>query len=146
MGALRRSHDQELVRPEAADDRRLGQLAAQQPTDLEQDRVAGRVAVRVVEQPEVVHVDQGQADPPGARVPGAVDLRAEHLDDRAVVEQAGQGVLLRGLHEQVRLAVRPPRGGTEDEIEHAGHRHCGRADQGQAGGEDQQQETRRAGA
>ena len=84
---------------------------------LEEGRVAGRVAVGVVDEPEVVDVDDGDTRPaPGPSAVG-LELVGQLDDDRAVVEQPGQGVAPLGLEQGPRLALEAPVGGPEDEVQ-----------------------------
>ena len=126
VGTLRRRDGQELIRTEAAQDRGLRELAAQQAPDLQQDRVARRMAMGIVEQPEVVDIDQRQADHARARLARALELGAQHVDDRAVVEQAGQGVLVGRLQQQVGLPIETAGGGAEDQVEQPRQQQRGR--------------------
>ena len=72
--------EQELVGAVSGDDR-VGLLATHQLRDPEQHLVGGFVAVRVVEQAEVVHVDERDADgPPGSA--GRLELLGQAGDDR----------------------------------------------------------------
>ena len=84
--------------------------------DGEQRLVAGVVPVVVVEQPEVVDVDQGDAERQAGR-PGALDLVCEVRHERAVVERTGERVSMGRLEELCGLAADPCLGGPEDEEE-----------------------------
>ena len=57
-----RGDDEQLVGAIATEDDVRRQLAPEQVDDGQQRAVAGRVAVRLVEQPEVVDVDEGDGE------------------------------------------------------------------------------------
>ena len=89
--ALGARDDEELVRAVPAHHDVLGEVAPDGIGDRQQDVVAGPVAMEIVEQPEVVDVDERDADgrPGGA---GRLDLRREVVDEGAVVQRLGQRV------------------------------------------------------
>ena len=82
--------------------------------DREQRLVAGPVAVVVVQEPEVVDVDEGDAER-RAGGPGALDLAGEVGDERAVVQRPGQRVALGRLDERGGLAGQPALRRAEDQ-------------------------------
>ncbi len=75
--------------------------------------------VVVVEQPEVVDVDERDADRPHV-VAGAFDLLREQADQRAVVERVGQRVAAGRLEQGGRLARQPCLCGAEHEEQQPG--------------------------
>ena len=94
----------------------LGELGPQEVGHGQDRLVAGRVAVGVVEQPEVVDVDQGDRDRLALRA-GLLDRLRQGLDQGAVVRDAGERVPAGRLDERVGLAVDPALGGAEDQVE-----------------------------
>jgi hypothetical protein len=97
---------------------------AQKPGDLDQDVVAGLVAVSGVEEAEGIEVQERHPDRlagrlivvPG-RVPGGLHLLSEPVDERAVVGGTGQGIFPGRLDEEPRLVREPTLRGAEDEEE-----------------------------
>ena len=109
-----RRDDEELVGSVPPEGRSLGQFDAEQVGDLEDRLVAGRVAVGLVQQPEVVDVEE--RDPHGLRVgAGRLDGPREGFDEAAVVERAGERVAPPGFDEQRGPPADPRLGRTEDE-------------------------------
>ena len=119
----RRSDDEELVRPVPAKHGGPIELRAQRRDDPLQHVVPGVVAMRLVEEPEVVDIDKGDAD---RRAVGAGVLEGgpELDDERAVVEQAGERISLGRVEQLFGLfgdpALRGPEGEVEDRAGHDG--------------------------
>ena len=119
-----RGDAEELVGAVAADDRGGGELLAQDRGHLAEHGVTGRMAVRLVEQAQVVDVNQRERQ--AALLRGRlVQLAGQLLHHGAVVEHAGQRVAARGLHELARLAPEARVRGTKDEVEED-RQHAGR--------------------
>ena len=107
---------QEFVRPVASEGDVVGQRSAQNVGDGQERLVAGVVAVRLVEQPEVVDVDQRDADRRVGRA-GALDARRHQGDECPVVERAGQRVAIERIDERLGLARDAALGRAEHEIQ-----------------------------
>ena len=124
--ALRRRDQEEFVGSVAAECRVLREFGAQKSGDLEEPRVTGAVAVGVVQQPEVVDVDQGNADRPQ---PGAAclapgfELGRKVGDHGSMVEQAREGVASSGFHELPGLPSQPALRRAEDQVQQDGQDH-----------------------
>ena len=69
-------------------------LRVQALGDLEQHRVAGRVAEAVVDRLEVVEIDEDHGEP-GVLAPGAQDRVPHALDEQRAVGEVGDGVVER---------------------------------------------------
>ena len=125
VSARGRRRDQEFVRADPPQDRPLGEDTAEDTRDLDEGPVAGRMAMGVVEQREVVEVDDGDGDASRSSRPALVQPGRELPDDGSVVEEAGERVATGGLDELVRLPGQPSLGGAEDEEQEDGQ-HGGR--------------------
>ena len=82
------------------------------------------MAVGVVQEPEVVDVDQRDADRGAGRARG-LDLVGQQGDDRAVVEHLGQRVAAGRLDELGMLPGQPRLRRSEEEQQHAGQQGAG---------------------
>jgi hypothetical protein len=106
-------------------------LALEPVRHAEQDLVRGIMAVRVVEQPEVVDVHQREAEP-AALGPCSLDRLGHERNHRAVIQEVGEGIAAFGLH-QVRLL-------TQDSLlggpEHAEQHHPEQDGRGQGDDDD----------
>ena len=124
----RRGDDEELVRPVPAEHGRRVELRAQRRDDPLQHVVSGVVAVRLVEEPEVVDVDQGDAD--RRAVSAGMLERGPELDDEcAVVQQPGERIALGRVEQLFGLSADPALRGSEGEVQdRAGDDGCGERD------------------
>jgi hypothetical protein len=94
----------------------VGRLERHQLGDSQQHLVRRIVAVRVVEQAEVVDVEQGHPDLP-ARPARGLDVLGEQRNDRPVIEHPGERIAAGRLDELVVLTAEARLGGSEDEEE-----------------------------
>ncbi len=108
------SEQQQFVRAVATQDHAGRQIPPEELDDRLQCPVAGRVAVRLVEQPEVVDVDERDREG-GPLVPSPVHGPGDGIDQGAVVQGAGQRIALGRVHQRLGLAGDPALRGTEDE-------------------------------
>ncbi len=109
-----RGDEQELVGAVPTHDDVLENLALQLARDRDEGRVAGREAVVVVEQWDIVDVDEGDPErrPSG---PGLLERHGEIPHQRAVVHRAGQRVAPRGFDERYGLTRQPSLRGAKDQ-------------------------------
>ena len=124
LGIRARLHEQELVGSVARELGAIVDARQQHAGHATQDLVTGLVTVVVVEEPEVVDVDQRQADGV-AGVPRRLDLVGQQADHRTVVEEAGQRIAPGGLQQLPLLGADPRLCGTEDEEQDPGQQHGG---------------------
>ena len=117
--------EEELVGAVTAHDDRWRNVPPQEIDDGQEDIVARAMAVVVVEEPEVVDIDEGDAQRRPRR-PRALDLASQMPDERAMVERACERIANGRFEQRGRLAGQPALGGTEDEEEQAGRDEPGR--------------------
>ena len=119
---VRRDDDEELVGPVAPPLGLRRKHVAQERGDHRERLIARGMAVRLVEVPEVVDVEQ--RDPEGlAAVARRLDRDGEYADQGPVIERAGHLIQARRLEQFVGLAQDAPLGGPEHEVQRdRGHR------------------------
>ena len=90
-----------------------------------EDEVSSFMTVRVVEQLEVVDIDEGDTDRSGLG-PDTLDGERQLADQGAVVQDAGQRIASRCLHDLCRLASDATLGGAEDQVQEDSREQGGR--------------------